>query len=257
MRCGLLAAALAAIGCSLGFPAASQETKPAEPAVTLVRTVKVGDVRVMKVSATADVYGTEVVLERTLRTEVKEIKDTGEVVTVVRDTGGKVNAGGQELDIPDTGPITVTADKLGRMVKYERPAADMAILGAEVEQLLAIMQDYILSDKAVKPGEEWKNELPNPAFKDKKVQVKTTFVGMDKLDDAPVWKIRQSVVAPLDANEGKMTADLVFLADPANGHPRVIEGAIKGLPTQYGTVDLKLKATQVPAEKSKPAETPK
>jgi hypothetical protein len=248
---------VAAVTCCLPIVVQARPQTQDQPTVTIARPRKAGDVVRMKVNATADVAGTEVTLERTVKTEVKEIKKTGEVVIVSSDLGGKVNAGGQEMEIPPTGPVTTTFDKLGRPVKYERSASDMSIMAPEVEQLIAVMQDYVLPDKPVKAGDAWENELPNPLFKDKKVQVKTTFVGMDKLEEAEVWKLKQTMAVVVDADGSKMSAELVFLVDPATGTPRTAEGAIKGVPTQYGPVDLRIKATLLKPEAPKTGETPK
>ncbi len=245
---------LALIGAALiGGTALGQD----EAAVSISRTRKAGDVLRIKVTATADVAGTEVTLERTLKTEVKEIKKTGEIVLAQSDLGGKVNAGGQEMDIPGSGPALTTVDKLGRLVKFDRPATDMSILAPEVEQLVLTMQDYLLPEKAVKPGESWEAELPNPLVPDKKVKVKTTFVGMDKLDEMQVWKIKQAMTVIVEALGTKMTSEMLFLADPSSGTPQVVEGTMKGVPTQYGAVDLKLKAVLLKPEPPKAPDTPR
>lgn len=233
--------------------AVAQDQSP----TAITRTRKVGDVLRMKVTATADVAGTEVILERTIKTEVKEVKKTGEIVIAQSDLGGKVNAGGQEIDIPASGPAVTTMDKLGRLVKYARPATDMSIVAPEVEQLLLVMQDYIQPEKAVNPGGSWETELPNPLVAEQKIKVKTTYVGLDKHEDAPVWKIKQTMTVVVDASGTKMTADMVFLADPTSGTPRVVEGTIKGTPTQYGPVDLKLKATLLKPDAPNASNTPR
>ncbi|MBM3495329.1 MAG: hypothetical protein FJX72_13565 [Armatimonadetes bacterium] len=248
----------ALLGTCLPYAAPAQATQATDaPAVTLARVQKVGDVWRARVIGTANVSGAEVTLDRTIRQEVKEIKKTGEVVTITRDLGGKVNAGGQEMEVPESGPVTVTSDKLGRMVKYEKSSNDMSIMAPEVEQIMAVMQDYLLPEKPVKAGDTWENALPNPLDKDKKLQVKTTFVGMDKVEDAQVWKIKQVVTAVVDSEGGKMTAEIVFLAHPTNGATKVLEGTMKGMPTQYGPIDLKLKVTQLKPEAEKAPAPPK
>jgi hypothetical protein len=250
----VLIALAAAAACA---PSALAQATGDQPAVAIARIQKVGDIQRVKVLATAEVTGSTVDVERTVKSVVKEIKKTGEIVVISTDEGGKVNVGGQERDVPPSGPATITTDKLGRIVRYERPANDMSMMAPEVEQMMAVMQDYLLPEKPVKPGESWECQLPNPLIKDKKVQVKTTFVGLDKHEDAPVWKIKQVVTADVNTEGGKFTAEFVFLADPANGIAKLADGTMKGVPTQYGPLDIKLKAVLLKPEAPKATTPPK
>ena len=227
-----------------------------EAATTISRTWKAGDVIRMKFTATGEVAGTEVVLERTLKTEVKEVKENGEIVLVQTDLGGTVSAGGQAMDIPGAGPATTTVDKRGRLVKFTRAAADMSILAPEVEQLVLMTLDYLLPDKEVRSGDNWETELPNPLVPSKKIKVKTNYVGMDKLNDVRVWKIKQAMTVFVDTSDTKMSSEIVFLVDPASGAPQTIEGTLQGVPTQFGSVKLKLKSVFLKPESPKAAETP-
>lgn len=224
-------------------------------ASTLVRTQKAGDIVRYKVDAVANAGGAEVIVVRTLKHEIKEIRKNGEVVTEITDLGGTVNAMGQEMEYPLAGRLTMVADKLGRPVKYERGADGLSVMSPEAEQLLLVAQDFLLPEKPVKPADTWQYEIANPLLKDHKVTIKATFVGLEKLEETTVWKIKQTLTAPIDAEGDKMVAEMVFQADPATGLLVRSEGTIKSVPSQYGPVDLTWKAKLVKdeAEKAKPA----
>lgn len=239
-----LACPLALAFFAVGLPAAAQD----ETAVSMKRTLKAGNVTRYKVVAVADAGGSEVTVERTLKIEIKEIKENGDVVMTVKDEGGKINAMGQEMESPLASLVTITVDKTGRMLKYQRSSDDIAVMAPEIEQLVFFNQDYILPDKEVKPNDTWKVELPNPAVKEKKVELKFTYAGYEKVDDTRVWKIKQTCTAETDSYGSKMTGETTFLVDPEDGKTLRFEGTLKGVPTLYGPVDIKVKANLIKPE---------
>lgn len=236
----------------LAIPALAQEPEP--EAVTLKRPQKAGTVLRYKVSAVADAGGTEVTVERTVKYEVKEIKENGDVVLIMTDQGGKINAMGQEMEVPLATKVTLTTDKLGKIVKYERSLDDLSVMAPEVEHLLAVAQDYVLPDKPVKPGDKWEYELDNPVVKDKKVTIKGTFVGYEKVEETRVWKVKQTMTAVTDSSGSKMEAEMVFLINPEDGVTMRAEGAFKNVPSQYGPVNVTWKTALLKPEPAQPAE---
>jgi hypothetical protein len=242
----------------LGFltlaPGAACADEP--PLLTLTRVHKAGDVVRYKVDVVAQTGGADATVVREAKLEVKEVKPTGEVTAVLTDLGGHVNAMGQDMDIPPSSPVTIVSDRVGRILKYERSSDDLtlaSVMSPEVERLLAMAQDYVLPEKPVKAGDSWQYEVANPAVKDTKATIKATFVGVEKLAEAEVRKIKQVLTAQAEASGAKMVAEIVFLTEPSTGRALKAEGTMKGVPTQYGPMDLTWKATLVKPEPAKPA----
>ncbi len=221
-----------------------------ETEVTIKKTQKAGDTVRYRLNATADVGGSEVIVERTVKFEIKQVKENGDVVATMSDQGGKINAMGQEMEVPLASVVTITTDKLGRIVKYQRGTDEISVMSPEVEQLLAMAQDYVLPEKPVKPKDTWQYEVANPVIKDKKVALKGTYLGMEKIEDTVTWKIKQTLTAVIDSEGGKMEAEMVFFADPADGTIVRAEGKLKNVPSQYGPVDIAWKAARLKADTS-------
>src|SRR5437764_10108937 len=81
--------------------------------VTLGRTYKEGDKVSHKVTVTVSVNGMDVVVTRTAKSTVKEVKKTGEVVIIQTDDGSSLNIGGMEQQQPAGPPVTEIRDKSG------------------------------------------------------------------------------------------------------------------------------------------------
>ncbi|NUQ69588.1 MAG: hypothetical protein HUU17_02055 [Chthonomonadales bacterium] len=210
--------------------------------INLARTRKPGDATRYQVKAVAEVGGLEVTIDRTVRVDVKEVRENGDVVTITSDLGGKVSAMGQEIASPKLSRLNATTDKLGRLTKFQRSTDEIAILSPESEQLLAIVQDYTLPDKPVKVGDTWTHELANPLVKDAKITVKGTLKGEETVDGTVQRLIRHTVEAVVDAEGSKVKADMLFYVDPTTGGPIRFEGKAEGVPTQYGTLNFTFKA---------------
>ncbi|HLK55509.1 MAG TPA: hypothetical protein VKU00_03040, partial [Chthonomonadaceae bacterium] len=173
---------------------------------TLTNPVKVKDTFQYKSTLSVSAGGADVVVEQGRKYTVKEIKDNGDIVYVVADLGGKFSINGGDMDIPPGASVTLTQDKTGKIIDYKPDANDQNPYLSDTTQYLVAMVDHIiLPDKPVKPGDSWKTEAKNPAAKDKKVSIKTTFVGLDKVDGMPAWKIKQTLEAETE-DGSKMTS---------------------------------------------------
>lgn len=202
----------------------------AEDAITLTRSFKKGDVYRYKTTVTASVMGMEAVVTSNTKQTVKEIKDNGEIVLVEEDEGTKVSLGGQDVDQPPQPPVTTTRDKSGKLVKYEREGAD-GFFAAEIQHLLAALSEPLLAEKAVKSGDSWEVVIDNPAVKEKKVTVKGTFLGTEKVDEKELWKVKQITEADTDADGNKVTMETTYWLDPANGLVVKAENSTQNLPS--------------------------
>jgi len=231
------------------LPAVAQQQD--DTTVTLKRPQKAGTVQRYKIEAIADAGGTEVTVERKMKIEIKEVKENGDVVLVMKDEGGKIVAMGQEMEVPLASTVTVTTDKLGKVLKYERANDDLSVMAPQIERLLAVAQDYVLPEKDVKPGDTWQYEMDNPALKDTKVTVKLMYAGFEKVDETRVWKIKQAMSAPVDREGGKMEAEMTFFVNSETGVTVRAEGKFSNVPSQYGPVNITWKTSLV-----KPDATP-
>ena len=220
-----------------------------EKAVTFARPFKVGDAVKYKSTATIDLGGQKIVVTQNRKHVVKLIKDNGEIVIDIVDEGGKVDLGGSEMDIPAKSPETITSDKQGKMLAYKPSAEENPYLSNTTLHLLAVVDRIVLTDKEVKAGDSWTTEIDNPAAKGKKVAIKTTYVGTEKVGGADAWKVKQTVDA--DTDGGKLNADVTALLDPANGQIISADQTLKGIPGQMGAIDWTSKLVRVKGEEKK------
>lgn len=210
--------------------------------VTLASPAKAGDSVRYRSTIDVDLNGNEIKVIQNRKHTVKEVKDSGEITLIVAEEGGKLSLGGNEQEIPGGEPTTVTLTKTRKILTH-KPDGENPYLSASTRHLLAIVDTPILPDKAVKPGDSWTTELDNPAVKGKKVTVKTTYVGNDKVDGTAVWKIKQTVEA--DTEAGKMSTETTSLLDASNGQLISAEQTMKGVPGTMGPMDWKGKIVRL------------
>lgn len=212
-----------------------------DKSVNLAYNYKAKDSYRSKVVVNTNVMGQDVVVTATAKTEIKEIKPNGDIVVVLTNEGGKLNLGGQEQDQPATPPVTATRTKLGKLVDYKAEDAAMGILAPEVQKLMAMLGEQLMTDKEVKKGDTWTTEIENPAVKEKKVTVKGTFLGTDTIDGVELWKMKQEADAAVDKDGAKLSVDFTNWINPTNGQVVKSEGTVKDLPTQFGPMTWTMK----------------
>ncbi len=170
--------------------------------------------------------GGTVQVEGNRKYTVQEIKDSQNVVMMLTDLGGKLDG---TTDTPPAPPVTLTLDSSGKMLTYKPELENNPYMSTSTQHLVALVDRIIFPDKPVKAGETWSTELDNPQVKNKKVLIKTTFIGMDKADGAPAWKVKQTLEADTDTGS-KMTAEATCLLDPLSGQIIEADEDIKGIP---------------------------
>jgi hypothetical protein len=158
-------------------------------------------------------------------------------VITLTDQGGKYTADGNENDIPADPPVTVTLDKLNKILSFKPQTEGSGFFPTSSLHLLFAVDTIVLPDKAVKPGDTWTTEIDNPAVKGKKVAIRTTFVGVEQTGGVPTWKLKQTLEAATDESGGKMTAETTALLDPVSGQVIQLDQTVKGVPAQMGPVD--------------------
>ncbi|HET6385796.1 MAG TPA: hypothetical protein VFJ58_20585 [Armatimonadota bacterium] len=216
--------------------------------VTLSRTFKKGDVvRINVETTTVGPNGADAQIKLTSSSTVKDVKDNGDVVIETQDQPGKLTINGNDMDIPGGQLTTLTFDTTGKLVDFKSDPG--GILAPETSRQLEIMRMPILPDKAVVAGDSWQSTFDNPAVKGNKFTVRTTFVGMDKVDGANLWKLSQAGAPQTDANGAKMGFDATYWLDPASGQLVKSEIKITDEPTtRFGTHSLTTKTTLIKPE---------
>lgn len=228
----------------------ADQKEDAAKSVDLKPTVKVGDMVRYKGSMTVSTSNGDVVVSSSEKHTLKEIKDNGDLVILVEDEGTKVDSGGMEQEFPAGSPVTVTLTKYNKVLSYKPKMEEQGVFSIPTLHLLMMVDRIVFPDKQVKPEDSWTTEADNPAVKDKKVKVKTTYVGMGKVGDKPAWKIKQMLEADVDGDT-KMTAETTALLDPSNGQLIEAEQTVKGAPSQFGPLDWKGKVQRLKAEEKK------
>lgn len=197
---------------------------------------------------TVNAQGMEIKVTRNYKVTVKNVKPTGEAEIEEATENGQVMFMGQSMDLPAGGPASITLDRQGKLVEFTAPAE--GITTPEVARLMAQMGNPVFPTAAVAEGAEWTTEYSNPAVAGKKVQVKTKYLGTEKLDGKDAIKLKQGGAA--DVPDGKtVEGEATYWLDPATGATLKYEVTVKGLPTMYGYMDIKGTVTSVPETKTK------
>lgn len=239
----LLAGVLVAAGALALLPAPGARGQDAP--VQLRYTYKAGRTARYTTTQTGSVMGADLTLSAPYTITVKQVRDDGSAVVERKQEAGKISIGGQEQETPAADPQSSTRDRRGRLLEYNVRANADGFIAPEVTHLLASLTHPLLPEKAVAKGDTWQVEVDNPADAGKKVTVKGTFLGVEKLDGADAWKLRQSAEATTSAGaDTKLVVEFTAWLDPANGEIRQMEGTVKDLPTQAGPITLTVKQTR-------------
>jgi hypothetical protein len=231
---------------------AAVAVKAQDMAITIALNAKVGDVHSYKMVVLANVAGNEATVTRKVKETVKEVKPTGEISVVQSDEGTTIEVGGMQLpEQPPVPPVTFVRNKVNRLLDIKDAPVE-GIMTPEIMRLSSFLNEFLLPEKAVKSGDTWETVFDNPAVKDKKVTVKGSFLGKEKVEGTELLKVKQTAEAQTDAAGAKMTVDMTGWLDPANGATIRVEGTVKDLPTtQFGPVTWQVKVTPLKDEPKK------
>lgn len=236
--------------CALLLFAGGMSRADEKAAVNLARNVKVGDTVRQKITVSASVNGMDVTVVEIAKTTAKEIDKKGNITWMQEVESSKINVGGNELDGPATPPVNQVRDKNNKLVEFKAPEAAQEIMSPEVQKITAMGAEIILSEKAATADDSWTTEFENPIVKDKKVTVKTTFLGVDKVDGKDYWKFKQIASAATD-KDSKTTSEMTAWLNPETGTMFKMEASVKDVPTtQAGPISLTMKLETLKPEKT-------
>jgi hypothetical protein len=229
----------------------------ADDAVTLKYTIKVGDA--MHQQVVLKVAGVDATAKQTLKSVVKEVKDTGDVTVLETDEGGSFTLNGADTPMDKVPDITIKRDKQGKVTDWKLAMDLPATYPLPVEILRALGQLYniVLPTAAVKEKDTWKLDLDNPVYDKMKIKIENTYVGIEKVDGVDLWKIKQTATVPLDADGNVSTFDGTFWLNPANGQLAKMDGNVKDVPTQLGKFTFSVLVSPAKDDKPTPAPTDK
>jgi hypothetical protein len=223
-----------------------------EKAVNLIVKPKLGKVTYTKTVVKTSVMGMTMVITGHEKETVKEVKENGDVVTETAEEGSTVNVDGKESEQAPSPPRTKTHNKFGQLKDY-KSQDNTQFTTPEIDSLLESLIALILTEKTVKINDTWQTELENPAVKEKKITVKGTYLGLDKIGGKDYWKIKQTSEAAADAHGATMVYDFTHWIDPATGETFKSEGMVKGVPTMIGPLTFQITTKAVKAgDKEKP-----
>lgn len=231
----VLGGAFLALALLAGQVARAQDEK----AVNLVVKPKAGLVTRAVTTIKTSAMGMDIIVTQTQKDTVKEVKENGDVVVEVADEGSVLNIGGTDRDQPASPAFTITRSKLGIVKESKREDAS-GFMTPEVGRLMTSLSSSIYPDKLVKTNDTWQTELENPAVKEKKITVKGTYLGLDKVEGKDYWKIKQSAEAFVDADGAKMSYEILQWINPKDGTLFKLEGTIKDVPTQVGPLTMQI-----------------
>lgn len=229
----VLRAALLALTLAVVQNAHAEPTK-----MVMTRPFKAGTVANYKVSIKASIQGMDIIIDQSQKQTIKAVKDNGNVVILSEDLGGTMKLNGTEQEQKPGAPTTETRDKLGKLVDLSHEQEQNAPFTPEVQKLIASISDLMLSEKEIAEGDAWETQFDNPATKDNKVKVKTTYQGTEKVAGVDLWKFKQTSEAVVNADGSKLTNDGVIWINPVDGLLEKMEGTFKNVPTQFGPIDI-------------------
>ena len=231
---------------------AAAAVKAQDMAVTIARNVKAGDIHAYKMVILASVAGNEATVTRKVKETVKEVKPTGEIHFVQSDEGTTIEVAGMQLpEQPPMPPVTFIRNKSNRLVDI-KDAPIEGLMAPEIMRLSSNLTEFLLPEKGVKPGDTWETVFDNPAVKDKKVTVKGSFVGREKVEGVDLLKVKQTAEAQTDAAGATMSVEMTGWLDPATGSAVRAEGTVKELPTlQFGPMNWTVKVSPLKDEPKK------
>lgn len=124
-----------------------------QDAITIKHVQKVGDEAKYNLKAEMSVQGTDVTLNAVVTEKVSKVSDNGDY-SVDATTTGKLDFGGQEMDLPAQDTPTVTSyNALGQVLSIKEPS------GSADAMRLAHLQSLILPSTAIKVGDTWKSTI--------------------------------------------------------------------------------------------------
>ena len=235
----------AVLACTLlvGPIARADEEKP----VHLIVKPVVGHVVRTKSIVKIDLMGMEMEAQGVEKSTVTAVQENGDVISEIVDEGGKIRSAGAEQDLPITPTYSITHDKFGKTIKSGKKPSEDGFTTPEVNKLMDALTDVVLTDKALKPNDTWQHELENPVIKEKKIVVKDTYLGLEKIAGKSYWKVKESAEAIVDADGAKVTYQVTEWIDPANGDTFQLEGSVSNVPTKAGLMTMHVNAKTIEA----------
>lgn len=225
-----------ATGALLALLVAAPALLAADAPVTLQRNAKRGDIARYQSEVAGKVgdANVEFTVTNVSKGEVTDVKENGDVLTLMTEESTKLVAAGMEQESKLSPPFTVTRDKQGRVKGVEGEIGDGQVFTREMALTLLEMDEPVLSEKAVVVGQTWETERDNPLMNGKKFLLKTTLEAVEKDGDKTLWKVKQT--ADVETTTDPLKNETTFWLDSANGQIVRLEAAVSGIPSPFGVM---------------------
>lgn len=165
----------------------------------------------------------------------------------------KSDQGSQPLPTPP--PLTLSYESTGLMKDKTLTSSDPS-MDPGIAKILMLTTRPILSAKPVSPGDKWTTTLDDPEVKGQKITVEDTFVKVGMNAGLPVWKVKQTVSAPVSADGTVFTSKNSFVMDAKTGGLIMDIGHVTNLVTLYGNLSADITLVRVPAPGSPGTQDP-
>ena len=224
----------------------NSKVMPVAVPVKIARSYKLDELVHYDVTMKLNIAGAEILIVTGNKITAKETKKDGSVVVLEEPELMKITSGGVTQKAPGNKPWKEVRDNRGILKDYIVDDDPAAVTSPNGLRLVASMSDVLLPEKEVKSGESWETEIDNPTRTNKKYKIKSTLLGIEKIDGVDYLKIDQMAEAAFEIESSKMSYHLIAWVDPANGQMFKIHGVLKGLPTQSGSIgwDMSMQRTK-------------
>lgn len=194
-----------------------------QDAITLKRVAKVGDTAKYRLKADVDIQGTEATFTELVTEKITKVEGSGNYTVETSHSEGKIVFGGQEMPA-DPSTQTFTYKSNGELVEIKADNVDAS------HYRTANLTAVIMSDKAVKVGDEWTHEIK----KDEKsgaVALKSTYKveAAEKVGDFETFKVKFSTKES-EGGDAAASSDGVAWINKKDGSLVKSEGSFKNVP---------------------------
>lgn len=218
--------------------AAGAAVLPAFPqtGVTLAYRFAAGSEVRYLVKAQSRVQGIAVTSERFVTQTVEAVGAGGTVTVRVRDAGSRLAVGEIAREFSVGGAISKKIEPNGCVIAYEpMPKPADALVASDTAALIDVGTSVVVPDHPVNAGETWQTVCPPLASGKQAPSLRTEFLGMEKLGDAVLAKVRQHATIPATGSAAALNLETTVWLD-SRGLAVRIEQSADGIPTAFGTM---------------------
>ena len=195
--------------------------------------------RVYRYKSTVAITGgsIQVQAELTRRETTTEVKANGEIRAELVEEGGKAIINGMENPLPAGKPVRLLLDRYSRLLLFTPTEEGGDFISPPIRHIMALADRIAFPRLPVKPGDTWETEVRNPTGRSRRILIKTTYLGTERVGASELWKMRQTFEVPTE--DGSLGAETIGFVDPATGDIVQADQTLTKVPTAAGVVTWK------------------